>query len=239
MNEYAIFEFTQSLFNERTFAVFVNNVLHGLAIKDDLLSDELIEHRIPVEEYIKADNYASDIQNSIEVGMQKDYNKIHSILNEAVLNNKKGSKEFITHVIKVAESLDSLSTKKVKHTYFKYISSSINNFKVTLKSDYLVKNNLLSKDVAKLKWNGGVGSLGTLFYELRNRQKTEDGKTFIEAPVSEIIEFLIASFTNENGDPLEKLSLQTYLYKQSKSVKKNLVKLDSVTAATSTKLKNK
>lgn len=65
------------------------------------------------------------------------------------------------------------------------------------------------KPFQRLKWNSGPTTLGTLFHELRVELMTPDGKPYIEATHSEIKDFIIRSFVDENGEPFSDASIKT------------------------------
>lgn len=136
MNDYSIFEFTQSLFNERTLAVFVNNVLQGVSLNDDILSQELFDYHVQAEEYIKTNNYSNDIQKAIEVGMQNDFHKIYSIINSSLLKQEQLPTQFFVIVRLTAEKIILKSRNKETHTYFVHIESSISKFLADLKDNF-------------------------------------------------------------------------------------------------------
>lgn len=79
----------------------------------------------------------------------------------------------------------------------------------------------------KIKWNGGVSALTTLFYELRLKHFGRSKTTYLEASDTQLIEFINNNFVDDKGEPFDGNSVKRYINSSDKKAKRNKIELDN------------
>jgi hypothetical protein len=118
------------------------------------------------------------------------------------------------------------------------IANTLNELKTTLQRKYSV--NIIAptsifvtpSDTVqpKLRWNAGVASLCTMFYELANDYKLEKkGISYLAASPDQLKKFILANFVDEEGDSFSETSVATYLDSRAdKKAKRNRIDIDKI-----------
>jgi len=157
-----------------------------------------------------------------------------------LLNNLEGkAKE--TFISLIINSINELLFKvKQYEDAIKYptIEGTLNELRTTLQRKYPVNEvaptprsvTVDSHEAAKLKWNAGVASLCTMFYELANDYKLEKkGVSYLAATPDQLRKFILENFVDEEGNPFSETSVATYLDSRTdKKAKRNRVDIPSI-----------
>ncbi|WPQ63708.1 hypothetical protein SIO70_02395 [Chitinophaga sancti] len=145
---------------------------------------------------------------------------------------------FIGSIVNIIDDLCDKCSKYSDAMKYPIIASELIDLKLSLNKRYLnsIKNlsnsQSLNKneEIIKLKWNAGVASLCTMFYELANDYKLEKkGISYLSSGVDQLEKFLMTYFVNEDGAPFARDSIKTYLQPRAdKKAKRDKVDLDRI-----------
>jgi len=152
--------------------------------------------------------------------------------------DKKGEGTFISLIIKSIDELLSQIPLYPDAAKDPVIANTLNELKASLQRKYSV-NAITSTPISvttssaiepRLKWNAGVASLCTMFYELANDYKLEKkGISYLSAPTDQLKKFLLANFVDEEGNPFSETSVTTYLDSRAyKKAKRNRVDIPDI-----------
>lgn len=154
-------------------------------------------------------------------------------------NNKEGFVlKFITHIINTIDDLILQGREYSDFIKYPEIEEVMIGLKISLKRKYVTTitptfsspSTILNDMSNKLKWNAGVASLCTLFYELSNDYKIEKkGIPFLTASYDQLIKFVSANFVDEDGNPFSENSIKTYIDSRAdKKAKRNRVEVNKI-----------
>jgi len=161
-----------------------------------------------------------------------DWNSLNNELEELRRSDPNKLKEMVKQI-----SLDvaQMTLRISKRDYFAPIQSEVTNLLERIETHCLELADIyLEKKIrsstsktATLRWHGGVGTLCTLFCDIRDA-KLENDKIYLSATNNQIVDFIVNNFVDDKGEPFERLSVQTYIYKDDKYVKKNRIDITNL-----------
>lgn len=230
--DYRHFEFVSKLMIEDHFLLHFDSVLYGISKGDNLVLTELMDSR-PTEyskHCLTNRMFIKELDLSIKLGVESDIQNAKEAISEQMINNSKQSDRLLSHILETAKHLSQKAMTEPHLQPFDSISNRLEGFIEDISARYS-KNTALSadlKDIPKIKWNGGVASLGTLFSELRFKYATETDKPLLEGNVADIVRLVQALFIDSSGEPFEEQSLKKYIYENQKTAKKDRVEIDSI-----------